>query len=159
MNNTKSNRGVFFQREYQTWYDDEKNYTVVNVRTHQATCSTAYFQNDAFLDYIKLKAMPRGDTLLIGFEEFYQDKFPNLSILESKHEDYYLNEKGEIIARSYEEIQEYLRKEQMKNEEQNKTTNNIITNTIDVNNNTTNTKQKNNAVTNTNILPKTNTVD
>ena len=168
MNKTKSNRGVLFQREYQAWYDEEKNYTVVHASTYQATCSIAYFQNDAFLDYIKLKAMPRGDAVLQGFEAYYEDVFPNLDIAESTYEDYYLNEKGEIIARSYEEIEEFLRKEQEKNEAKNEITNNIITNTIETNNttinntnitNTTNQDEtKNNSITNTNVVPETNII-
>lgn len=168
INKTKSNRGVFFQREYSAWYDDEKKYTVVNCSTNQATCSIAYFENEAFLDYIKLKAMPRGDAVLMGFETYYQDKFPNLSISEAKYETYYLNEKGEIIARSYEEMEEILRKEQMQNEVQNEITNIIITNTVDANNttnntNTTNTttqnETQNNQTTNTNVVPKANTIN
>ena len=135
---SKSNRGFFLQREYQLWYDEEKEYTVVNVAIYNATCSVAYFENDAFCDYIKMKAMPKGDAVLSGFNEYMQDSFPNLNIFDSKYEIYFLNNDGELIGTSYEEVQEKFIKEQMENQITNETTNITSTNTVDVNNTTVN---------------------
>ena len=136
MNDTNTNKGVFVQREYQLWYDEDYNYTAVNVLIYGATCPLGYFKNEAFLDYIKLKNMPREDIVLQGFNEYMQKAFPNLNIDEQKYETYYLNDKGEIFARSYEELEDAINKGLFNKEEE--IDKSISTNTIDINNTITN---------------------
>lgn len=94
---TSKKQGKFYQIEYYIINNEEDNYICVEAGIYQATCSIEYFKNDAFLDYIKMKSMPRGDAMLNGFSK-YQD-FPNLQISETKIEEYYISKTGETITK------------------------------------------------------------
>ena len=146
-----SNRGAFLQRQYSFWYDSylDKKYFTIYVASYKATCSTAYFANDAFLDYIKLKSSygGEGDTIS-AFDIYYQDDFPNLSISEAKYEEYYISLEGEVIGKTYEEAEEWMRKQNQSIEETNAITNEIITNTVDNTPAVNNTETNQNKITN-----------
>lgn len=111
INNNNKKNGVFFQRAYSIWYDEQQRYFEINVSTYQATCSLEYFKNEAFLDYIILKTKKAADVSLIGFAQYYKDEFPNFTISPNTYEQYYINLDGEVLGNSYEEVQEKMSKE------------------------------------------------
>lgn len=97
------NKGYFFQREYNIYYDSENAYYIIYTNSYEAMCPISYFENEAFKDYINLNAMPRADISLRGFSTYMKDDFPNLEILEEKSEDFYINKSGEFLGNTKEE--------------------------------------------------------
>lgn len=103
INQISNSRGAFFQRAYSFRYDPQNEYYVINITSYQAMCTLSYFKGDAFLDYIKLKAIHQTDNILIGFDQSLKDTFPNLEILPSKTEEAYINIDGEFLGNNLEE--------------------------------------------------------
>lgn len=122
---TDDNKATFFQREYNIFYDTNKEYFIIDVRSYQAMCPIAYFQEEAFKDYIKLKAMPRADVGLNGFNEYMREDFPNLQILNEKFKSYYINASGEFLGNTEEEVNKKIEEKQLINQVQNKIDENI----------------------------------
>ena len=165
----KTDIGIFYQRSYDIVYNERYGYYSIVATTYQANCSSDYFKNAAFLDYIKLKDIDSADSSLIGFTEHYSKMFPKLNILPSKYETYYIRENGEllgknytdengqIVGESYEDIEgkldEEMMREQMELEEErlNEEANNIINSNV-INNNIVNTIDNNTASSTTNII-------
>ena len=122
-NNTKS-KGTFFQRKYSLYahyeydgYSYNPDYFNLSVYSCQTNCSIDYFKNEAFLDFIKLKAMPGGgDVDLFTFSDDYYTKnlFPHLNILPSKEENYYFDLNGEFIGNTEEEAKAKLEEIKLK---------------------------------------------
>lgn len=127
INQTSNNKGSIFQRAYRITHDIENDYYIVNAVSYQALCSVAYFNDEAFLDYIKLKTSLKKDNDMTGFEEYMKDYFPKLEILPTRTEDYYISSTGELLGRTKEEVdekrrleaeeQERLLQEQLQNEQ------------------------------------------
>ena len=100
---TSSSNGVFFQREYNIYKNEENGFYGITVSSYQAKCSIPYFENDAFLDFIKLKSQPVAEVTLLSFDEYVQKKFPNLKISEPQIENYYISFMGEYLGDSEEQ--------------------------------------------------------
>ena len=97
MNQTSNNKGTFFQRAYTVTNDIENNYYIINTTSYQALCSVSYFNDEAFLDYIKLKTSFKKDNDIVGFEEYMKDYFPKLEILPTRKESYYISSSRRVI--------------------------------------------------------------
>ena len=100
---TSSSNGVFFQREYNIYKNEENEFYGITVSSYQAKCSISYFENDAFLDFIKLKSQPVAEATLLSFNEYVQKEFPNLKISEPQIENYYISFTGEYLGDTEEE--------------------------------------------------------
>lgn len=100
---TPDNIGRFYQREFNVFYDRDKEYYVLNSTIYQAICPISYFKNNAFRDFIYLNNIPRANAGLVGFTEYMSEDFPNLEIMEVEYKDYYINKTGELLGNSREE--------------------------------------------------------
>ena len=111
-----SDNCIFCQREYDynAYYDNEYNmftdeFFEIDCRTSVTTCSKEHFKEDIFLDYIKIKARPMVEVGIAGFEEWNQEEYPNYTI-KCENYTYYLDKEGNIVATSYSEMGEFLKK-------------------------------------------------
>lgn len=117
-NQTSNTKGTFFQRAYDLIFDEENKFYIINSISYQAMCTISYFKGNAFLDYIHLKAMPKFNEYLNGFNENIRKNFPNLEILDTKNETYYISESGEFLGNTEEEAK--TKQEELKKAEQQK---------------------------------------
>lgn len=118
INQTSNSKGTFFQREYYLDYIPAEEYYVIRTTSYQAMCAIDYFRNNAFLDYIKVCALPRVEAGLNGFTEHMADNFPNLEILPTKYESYYISTTGEFLGNTEEEAKAKIREKKQKEEQE-----------------------------------------
>lgn len=131
-NETKDSEGLICQRIYYVSGEPKDEYIALDISTYNAKCSKQYFKDGIFKDYVEMKNLPRADVGINGFHTYLQEKFSNLKISETKQEIYYLDKNGNIVARSWEEMNELKneQKEEQKTssetENQAETTNNAV---------------------------------
>ena len=102
---TPNNIGRFYQREFNVFYDEEKQYYIINSTIYQAICPISYFKSNAFKDFIYLNNMPRANVGLFGFTEYMKEDFPNLEIMDTEYKDYYISRSGEFLGNTKEETE------------------------------------------------------
>ena len=129
INETKQNEALICQRTYDiSGFLNNEECFVISVSTYKAKCSKEYFKENAFKDYIKMKASPRADVGVNCFSEYLQDDFPNLKIQAGEYETYFLDSNGNLIATSWEEMEKLTKQKKeeellklQENQEQNNT--------------------------------------
>ena len=115
--NEKSNDiGIFYQCQYEINYDTEKKYFVISQYYSTVKCRNDYFKNEAFLDFIKLEAIPVPNISINLFSN-YIEEFPNFIVISAENKFYYINEEGELLGNSEEEVEAKLLEEKQKEEE------------------------------------------
>lgn len=91
------NQGVFYQRDY--WVNDiDEKYYEISVHSYQTTCSSEYFEEDAFKDYINMHNAPRPESGMNTFTEYGKEKYPNLNISDMGEKKYYISKSGEFLG-------------------------------------------------------------
>jgi len=102
---TREDRGVIFQREYNISKNDEKGYYCIMVSSYKAECSIPYFEEKDFKDYIKVKSLPRAAVGLNAFSSYMQEDYPEMQISEIDSRMYYLSPTGEFLGNTIEEVE------------------------------------------------------
>ena len=97
-------QGMICQRFYDVSSQGHNDYIEVNLRTHRAICSKEYFKEGIFKDYINMKSRARADIGINHFNEYQQPEYPNIKITDNQQEFYYLDKKGNLVAKSLEEF-------------------------------------------------------
>lgn len=96
----KSTQGAILQLDYYTNDWSEQGFVYIGVTTSLATCTREYFANDAFKDYISFANRSTGEATM----RMITDSTEGLKV-DIGSSEYYLDLKGNIIARSVEEIE------------------------------------------------------
>lgn len=122
--------GMFCQVSYGKYQVYNEDFFQISVTKNKATCSKAYFKNDAFLDYIKMKSRPVADASLRVFEDFLGSQYPNLKIYEREYKTYYVSKDGKLLGETEEEAKNKIHAQ---NQETNKKNNKPDKVTDDVN--------------------------
>ncbi len=99
-------KALFFERSYNVAEEDE--FYSVNIITQETTCSSEYFKELAFKDYIKMKTGPTADASLLMFDDYMKDDYPNLQIAKYKNEEMYVSKSGTFLGNSREEAMQKL---------------------------------------------------
>lgn len=102
---TLDNEGMICQRIYNISRYLDQDYIAVSISTYKAKCSREYFKEGAFKDFVKMRSSPRADVGINCFSDYLQNDYPNLQIAKSENIDYYLDNQGNVVARSWDEMQ------------------------------------------------------
>ena len=124
---TKSDLGAFYQKEINLW--KKENYYCTSITEYQATCDIAYFKDESFKDYAKMKNGPRADVGMNGFTEYDKDEYPNLQISETKTTEIYFDLDGNYIGATEAEAKTKLNENETKLETEETTTESTDINT------------------------------
>ena len=148
---TKSELGVFYQKEINIW--KQENYYCSSVTEYQATCEFSYFKDEAFKDYAKMKNGPRADVGLNGFIEYDKDEYPNLQISKINTTELYFDLEANYIGTTEAEAKAKINQNEMESvtEEKNTETTDMNTNTNSSLNNSLN-EESTNTIENSNII-------
>jgi len=104
---TKPNEGVIYQTEYSVSKDD-KGYYEISVVSYKAKSSISYFEEQAFRNYIEVKALPRYGAEPNVFWPHLQEDYPEMQISEQEVKFYYISSTGEFLGNTQEEANTYL---------------------------------------------------
>ena len=119
INDNDSKKGTFYQAQYNIWFNKDAGYYQITRQFSNVKCKRQYFENEAFLDYIKLKAMPSPSVDTNMFSYWGEGKFPNFEIVNSGNEMYFIDKEGNFLGNTREQAEEKLRPQEENAEEGN----------------------------------------